>query len=75
MDKLYGRTVGERIRILRESKGIRQEDLAKEFLLSGGSVISLYENGRRQVPSEVAVAYSKKFGVTTDWILTGEEAG
>ena len=75
MEKLYGRTVGERIRILRESKGLRQEDLAEEFLLSSGSVVSLYESGKRQLPSEMAVAYSKKFGVSTDWILMGEEAG
>lgn len=75
MKELIGRTVGERLRLLRESHKLRQEDLAKEFLLSNGSVISLYENDKRQLPAEIAVAYSKKFEVSTDWILMGKEAG
>lgn len=59
MEKLYGRTVGERLRLLRESRGLRQEDLANEFLLSGGSVVSLYENGKRQVPAEIRIKSSQ----------------
>ncbi len=75
MKNLYGRTIGERLKLLRESLGIKQEDLAKEFKLANASVVSFYENDKRQLPTDVAVAYSKKFDVSTDWILKGEEAG
>lgn len=74
MEELYGTAVGERIRSLRENNGLRQEDLAREFGLANGTVISNYESARRHLPTEVAVAYSRKFGVSTDWILTGKEA-
>ena len=66
--------MGERIRILRENCGIRQEDLAKEFQLSNAGVISFYENGRRTIPTDIVIKYSDKFGVSTDWILKGMQA-
>ena len=71
MEKLYGRTIGERIRLLRESAGIRQEDLARDFKLANAGVVSFYENDRRALPTDIVVAYSKKFEVSTDWILKG----
>ena len=71
MEKLYGRTIGERIRLLRESAGIRQEDLARDFKLANAGVVSFYENDRRARPTDIVVAYSKKFEVSTDWILKG----
>ena len=72
MEGLYGRTIGERIKILREREGINQEDLAKEFRLANAGVVSFYENDRRQLPLDIVVAYSNKFDVSTDWILKGE---
>jgi transcriptional regulator with XRE-family HTH domain len=66
-------TMGDRLRKLREDNGISQKELAKEFFLSNKTVISRYELGIRAVPLEIVQLYSKKFGVTTDWILKGIE--
>lgn len=73
MEKIYGRTVGERIRLLRESEGLRQEDLANEFHMAHGGVISAYEKEYRRLSTEMVVKYSRRFNVTTDWILKGED--
>ena len=67
-----GKTIGERIRYLRELHGISQVDIAKEFSLSDNSIISKYELNKRFPPMDVVVEYSRKFGVSTDWILKGE---
>ena len=72
MERVFGRTIGERIKLLRESKGLTQEDLAKEFCLAHGGVVSNYEKDKRKMPTDLVVSYSKKFKVTTDWILKGE---
>lgn len=66
------KTIGERIKYLREKYGISQDDIAREFFLAGGSsVVCKYEQDKRDLPLDVVIAYSKKFGVTTDWILKG----
>ena len=66
------KSVGSRIKYLREKNGLSQDEMAKAFYLSGGSsVICKYEQGKRDLPLDVVVAYSKKFGVSTDWILKG----
>ncbi len=66
------KTIGERIKYLREKCGISQDDIAREFFLAGGSsVVCKYEQDKRDLPLDVVIAYSKKFGVTTDWILKG----
>ena len=72
MDKLYVVAIGERIRRLRESQRVSQQKLAKELKLSHASAISMYESGKRHLPVEVLLAYSKRFDVSTDWILKGE---
>ena len=72
MEKLYGRTIGERIRLLRESRNIKQEDMAKELQLAAASTVSMYENDKRILPTDLVLAYSNKFKVSTDWILKGE---
>ncbi len=66
------KTVGARIKYLREKYGITQEDIAKEFYLAGGSsVVCKYEQDKRDLPLDLVVAYSRKFDVSTDWILKG----
>ena len=74
MYKRIGQTIGDRIRYLREMHGISQGEIAKEFSLSDNSIISKYELNKRIPPMDVVVDYSTKFGVSTDWILKGEEA-
>ncbi len=72
MYEKIGKTIGERIRYLREKHGISQGDIAKEFSLSDNSIISKYELDKRIPPMDVIVDYSRKFCVSTDWILKGE---
>ena len=72
MEKKHGRTIGERIRFLRERSEISQEELAKDLKVAGGSVVSMYETGKRHLPTDLVLAYSKRFDVTTDWIIKGD---
>ncbi len=72
MEKNRGSTIGERIRFLRESKELSQDELAKDLKVAGGSVVSMYETGKRHLPTDLVLAYSKKFDVTTDWIIKGD---
>ena len=65
------RTIGGRIRVLRETRGIGQKELAKEFFLANKSVVSAYEREERAIPIDVLLKYSDKFNVSTDWILKG----
>ncbi|MBO6241950.1 MAG: helix-turn-helix transcriptional regulator [Butyrivibrio sp.] len=67
-----GATVGDRIRALRESRGLSQQDMSEEFLLNGRSTLANYELGLRDIPVKVLLLYSEKFNVTTDWILKGD---
>lgn len=66
--------VGDRLRALRERRGLSQKDVSEEFVITGRSTLANYELGLRDVPIKVLLLYSKKFNVTTDWILKGEES-
>ena len=67
----YENTVGGRIKKLREEHGITQRELADEFSIGYSPVISMYESEKRMLPIDVLLLYSKRFNVTTDWILKG----
>lgn len=71
-DKLDPAVVGETIRKLRVGANMSQEALAR--LVGGaGSKVSEWEKGRR-LPETVAVyAMAQHFGVTVDYLLTGQE--
>ena len=72
MEKTQERTIGERIRLLREGSNMSQDEMAKCLKVSAGSVVSMYESGKRQLPVDLVLAYSRKFDVTTDWIIKGD---
>ena len=72
MQERIGRTIGERIKFLREKHGISQEEMAKRLFVSCSSTIAKYEHNKRMLPMQLVIGYSKLFGVTTDWILKGE---
>lgn len=57
MEKKHGRTIGERIRFLRERSEISQEELAKDLKVAGGSVVSMYETGKRHLPTDLVLTY------------------
>ncbi len=64
-------TIGERITELRKSKELSQEELAEKLGVSRQSV-SKWETGVSIPDTDKAVAMSRIFGVTADFLLTGE---
>lgn len=72
MNLAAGATVGDRLKALRESRGLSQKDVSEEFVITGRSTLSNYELGLRDVPVSILLLYSKKFNVSTDWILKGD---
>lgn len=68
-DKLAGR----RLRDLRKSKGLTQQDLAdllaeKYSIDVGNGAVSMYETGQRKVPTEIYDALHDLFGASVDWM-------
>ena len=63
---------GERIKLLRQDKGLSQKELAKALSI-GHSTLSCYEVCRRQVPNELIVQIALFFEVTTDYLLGLED--
>ena len=59
---------GERLRALRQAKGLTQRQLALQLSLSK-SVVSSYENGFRYPSFEVLVKIASIFCTTTDYLL------
>ena len=59
---------GERLKYLREDKGITQIDLAN-FLMLANSTISQYESGKRTPDVETLQKIADFFGTTTDYLL------
>lgn len=58
----------ERIRNLREDMDLKQEDLAK-LLNCTQACYSNYENGRRDIPSEVWATLAAFYGVSVDYLM------
>lgn len=58
----------KRIRSLRENKGLNQEDLAR-VLRCTQACYSNYENGRRDIPTEVLQTLAGYYNVSTDYLL------
>ena len=63
--------LGIRIAILRISKGWSQAELARRIGVSA-SAVGMYEQGRREPSLDIVVQLARVFGVTTDYLLTGE---
>lgn len=64
-------TIGERIKELRKSNNLTQDDVAK-YLGLQRSNISLYESGDAIPPTLTIIKLAKLFNVTTDYILCYE---
>lgn len=58
----------ERIRNLREDNDLKQEDLAK-LLNCTQACYSNYENGRRDIPTEVLRTLARFYNVSVDYLL------
>ena len=66
-------TIYERIKRLRTSHGMSQEDLAKKVGYEGRSAISKVENGDRDISQSMIAKYAEALGVTPTFLLYGEE--
>lgn len=60
-----------RLKILRESLGLTQSELARPLQISGAA-ISIIESGKRQLSERLAHSLSVEYGVSEEWLLTGE---
>ena len=58
----------QRIRDLREDNDLKQEDMAK-MLNCTQACYSNYENGRRDIPSEVWNMLANFYGVSVDYLM------
>lgn len=58
----------QRIRDLREDRDLKQKDIA-DYLKCTQVCYSYYENGLRDIPTDVLIRLSKLYGVSTDYIL------
>lgn len=63
-----GDCVYQRIRDIREDKDLNQEDLAK-VLNCTQACYSNYENGKRDIPSEVWEQLGDFYGVSVDYLM------
>jgi len=63
--------LGVRIAALRRSAGLSQAALANELGIST-SAVGMYEQGRREPSTEILAAMAKRFGVTIDYLITGQ---
>ena len=63
--------IGLRIRTMRKSRNMTQEDLAKAIDQSASS-ITMYETGRREPDLETLEAMADVFNVTLGSIISGE---
>lgn len=65
-------TIGERLKLLRENEDLTQKQLGFEFGIQR-NLISMYESEDRPLPVDILLKYSKRFCISTDWILKGVE--
>lgn len=58
----------KRLKLLREAKKHTQSEIAK-LLNTTQQQYSMYENGLRQLPTELLIALADFYNVSTDYIL------
>lgn len=63
-----GHSFGNRLRQLRESYGLVQQDVADHFQTSR-NVPSQWESGAREPSLQIVLALAAFYGVTVDWLL------
>lgn len=63
--------LGARIAALRRAAGLSQGALASRLQVSA-SAVGMYEQGRREPSADTLVALGRIFGVTVDYLLTGQ---
>lgn len=65
-------TIGDRIKIVRESEGKNQREFASSIKISQPT-LAMFENGQRE-PKDIHIEQiCLKYGISEKWIRTGEE--
>ena len=59
---------GNRIKLLREEKKIKQDELAKVLSISP-SAVGMYERDEREPNNEITLKLAEYYGVSTDYLL------
>ena len=59
---------GNRIKLLREEKKIKQDELAKVLSISP-SAVGMYERDEREPNDDITLKLAEYFGVSTDYLL------
>lgn len=70
MSKLDLKTIGARIKGVREENKLTQEEFGKVVGVNM-KTISLMENGHRKPSQEVLSIISSKYNINLDWVSTG----
>ncbi len=65
--------LGPRIAVLRRNAGMSQAELARHLRISP-STMGMYEQGRREPSLETLAAMAELFGVSIDFLVTGQMA-
>ncbi|MDE5729783.1 MAG: helix-turn-helix domain-containing protein [Clostridia bacterium] len=68
MNEFDKKVLGERLKYLRNEKGLGQNLLAKELKLSNAS-ISYWETGKQEPSAEALFKLAKYFNVSADYLL------
>lgn len=63
-------TTESRLKMLRESLGLTQAELAASLHMAQNS-ISIIESGKRQLSDRLAHSLAVEYGVSEEWLLTG----
>lgn len=72
--KNLSEVIGERLKALREAKGLSQAQLAKRIGWSSASRIGNYELGERKVSADDAITLASVLGVSPSELLFGESS-
>ena len=67
-------TMYERIKLLREEKGMSQEELAIAVGYQGRSAISKVENGERDISQSMIEKYASALDVSPAFLMYGEQS-
>ena len=70
---MKGRTLGERMRILRKERRLSQANVASKIGVSA-SAVGMYEQNRRTPDNETLLKLCEVLGVTADCILGNDES-
>lgn len=69
----YDVKVGERIRLLREQKGLSQTQLAIRVGYEGRTAISKVEKGERKIQVELIPKFAEVLGTTPEYLMGWKE--